>query len=80
MLDGSDFLEKYNFPDEPSQIFNEKMLKDLTIISRILPEHKIEILKAYQEQKLKVGFLGETEQDIECLNNADVGLVCKTSS
>ena len=47
MLDGSDFLEKYNFPDEPSQIFNEKMLKDLTIISRILPEHKIEILKAY---------------------------------
>ncbi len=69
---GSD-IEKY---DEPML---EKVVNRSNVFARVLPEHKLRIIKALQRSGHAVGFIGDGINDVPSLHNADVGISVNTA-
>lgn len=53
--------------------FNEA-IKDLSVFSRVLPEHKMKIVKAFKENNHIVAMSGDGVNDAPALKNADIGV------
>lgn len=53
---------------------NDEQLKDITIYSRVIPEHKMRIVKSYQDKNLIVAMTGDGVNDASSLKQANIGI------
>ena len=69
-----DIVVKGSAIDEMSDIKLAKIVKEATVFARVSPEHKLRIVKAFQENGHITAMTGDGVNDAPALRNADIGI------
>ena len=73
LKDPSEAMEGYEIEGLTDQQLQEK-IQDLSVYARVTPEHKIRIVKAWQEKGHVVAMTGDGVNDGPALKQADIGV------
>lgn len=74
IIDGSQEVLTGNEMENLNDVDLKKRLKDTTVFARVLPKHKLRLVKAYKEEGHIVAMTGDGVNDAPAVKEADIGV------